>query len=493
MRRSLLSALALTVAVAAPAAWAATINGTKGNDRIAVQENGVKDRVRCGGGRDIVTADLDDVVAADCETVSRQISKDTTTGFLSQHATQVEPDSFAVGRTIVAVFQSGRYANGGADAIGWATSRDAGRTWRSGFLTSAEERVSDPAVAYDAVHGTWLIVVLGVSSSGLDILISRSPDGVTWSPATATASPPPGAEGFDKEWIACDNWPSSPFRGRCYLAYLNVDTNQLETRWSGDGGLTWSAATTVPAGTVPRSEVNGAFPVVRPDGSLVVAFMVIAPFPSPDDWIGASRSSDGGVTFAPATRVADLWLDDVVGMRSPPLPSADVDASGRVYVSWHGCVLDGCTASDIVLATSTDGLTWSRAVRVPTRNPGDPTAQFLPGLAVEPGTAGRTARVAIAYYSLRDSSTCALTDCPGLNVNVIQSANGGSTWTQPSRLTAAAMRLSWLADGGIGKMVGDYISTSWVGGRPIPIFSLASPPSGFDTLRQSMFAGVQIG
>ena len=495
MRLPLLPALAVALAVAVPSAWAASVAGTSRSDRIAVQDNGIKDRVRCGGGRDVVTADLLDVIAADCEVVSREISHDSTTAFQAQHSTQVEPDSFAFGRTIVASFQSGRYDDGGAAAIGWATSQDAGKTWRAGSLTSDSERVSDPSVAYDAAHGTWLIAALGVRRNELDILLSRSPDGVAWSAARTIVSPSPGQEGFDKEWIACDNWMTSPFRGRCYLSYLDVTTNELETRWSDDGGSTWSAPVDSSLGAVPKIEVNGAFPVVRPDGSVIVVFMLIAPLSTGgDDWIGASRSIDGGVTFSNASRVADLETDDVVGMRAPPLPSADVDASGRVYVAWHGCQTRvGCDASDIVLATSADGAKWSPPIRVPTRNPGDRTAQFLPGLAVEPGTGGTSAHLAIAYYSFVNPDTCALTDCLGLNVNVIRSADGGATWGRPQRLSAAPMRLSWLADGGIGKMVGDYISTSWAGAHAIPIFALASPPSAATVERESVFAGVQVG
>ena len=137
-------------------------------------------------------------------------------------------------------------------------------------------------------------------------------------------------------------------------------------------------------------------------------------------------------------------------------------------------------------------MTWSPPIRVLTRNPGDRTAQFLPGLAVDP-TSGRGQRVAIAYYSLREPQSCAITDCPGLNVSVIRSDDGGSTWSRPQRLTPEPMRLSWLADGGIGRMVGDYISTSWVGGRPVPIFSLASQRTSFGVQSQSIFAGAQTG
>jgi hypothetical protein len=38
------------------------------------------------------------------------------------------------------------------------------------------------------------------------------------------------------------------------------------------------------------------------------------------------------------------------------------------------------------------------------------------------------------------------------------------------------MRLEWLADTGIGRFLGDYVSTSFVGGRPVPVFSLAGRP-----------------
>ncbi len=72
--------------------------GGAGNDRVVAQDDGEHDTVRCGAGRDIVTAELADTVASDCEVVSRQLSRDAYTDFRSQHQTQVEPDSFAQGR-----------------------------------------------------------------------------------------------------------------------------------------------------------------------------------------------------------------------------------------------------------------------------------------------------------------------------------------------------------------------------------------------------------
>src|ERR671935_1625067 len=97
-----------------------------------------------------------------------QVSADPYTNTTSQHATEVEPDTFAHHGTVVATFQVGRFFNGGATNIGFVRSGDGGATWdapgflpgmtfTSGAASSPYERVSDPSVAYDAAHGVWLI------------------------------------------------------------------------------------------------------------------------------------------------------------------------------------------------------------------------------------------------------------------------------------------------------------------------------------------------
>jgi Ca2+-binding RTX toxin-like protein len=70
------------------------LSGGPGADRVAANDRQV-DTVLCGSARDLVVADRIDRVSADCETVSRQLSRDTGTDFEAQHETQVEPDSFA--------------------------------------------------------------------------------------------------------------------------------------------------------------------------------------------------------------------------------------------------------------------------------------------------------------------------------------------------------------------------------------------------------------
>jgi hypothetical protein len=493
------SAVAAIVLVAAATASAATIRGTAradrlagtpavdaiqargGDDRIVVQGDAVADSVSCGRGRDVVTAELVDRVAADCEVVSRQLSRDPGGGF-AQHETEVEPDSFSVGSTIVTAFQAGRFTDGGAEQIGWATSANAGVTWRSGFLpdltiysSPAADRVavSDPVVAFDAVHGFWLIASLGLASNGTELLVSRSRDGVTWSrPVVAGRGP---AEDHDKEWLVCDGWRTSPFRGNCYLSYLDGESGEIRTRSSGDGGATWTPPVGVP-GRTDSGVANGAQPVIRPDGSLVVVFAVFAAFASFADpeanQLVAVRSTDGGRTFTPRRRIARLDDEDVQGMRADSLPNAEVDGAGTIWLAWGDCRFrEACLADDVVLARSTDGVGWSAPVRVPAGPVTSNVQYFLPGLGVDPTRSGR---LAVAYHSLPQE--CGPSGCAGVDVWLIRTADGGRTWSRPQRLTAQPMRLEWLADTGIGRFLGDYVSTSFVGGRPVPVFSLAGRP-----------------
>lgn len=55
-----------------------------------------------------------------------QISSDLFTNATSQHQTEVEPDTFACGSMIVSTFKEGRFFDGGASDIGFATSINGG-------------------------------------------------------------------------------------------------------------------------------------------------------------------------------------------------------------------------------------------------------------------------------------------------------------------------------------------------------------------------------
>jgi hypothetical protein len=85
-------------------------------------------------------------------------------------------------------------------------------------------------------------------------------------------------------------------------------------------------------------------------------------------------------------------------------------------------------------------------------------------------------RLAVTYYVYRLGAL--------LDVGFISSPDGGRTWSRPRRLNAQTMRLDWIAQAG-GAMVGDYISTSFAGGRAIAVFPVAAPSARLD---QPLFA-----
>jgi hypothetical protein len=474
------------------------IRAGAGNDSVVAEGDGSKDEIGCSSGIDTVTADLVDAVASDCETVSREISHDGLSSFRDQHQSEAEPDSFAYGSAMVAVFQVGRAADGGgAAANGFATSRDGGYTWRAGtlpLLTDSSQppgryaRASDPSVSYDARHRVWLAASLVLDDAGTGIVVSQSPDGLAWRAPVVVV--PDGVESPDKEWIVCDNWPASPRRGTCYVAYLAFDGGEISVRSSTDGGATWSLPVPTPARTISGSIVNGAQPVVLPDSTLVVLYSVFESVRANVDQIAAVRSTNGGVTFTAPVRVSPLTTEDVAGLRVPPFVSAEVDRGGRVWAAWSDCRFSpDCDVNDIVLTRSSDGVVWTPPVRVPGLGGG--LSQVDPGLGVDPATSGPATRLAIVSYAVPPDTGCGFGVCATADAVIVSSASAGKKWRQPRRLNTRPMRLDWMADGEIGAFLGDYLSLSWISGRPVPVFALARRPVDGE-LRQAMYAGVRI-
>lgn len=493
MRRLL---IALALVFAGPAA-AATVHAPKhgglllgtpapdhllggpGNDFIQAAWGGA-DRVDCGGGFNVVAADLADEVASDCQVVSRRLSVDTSTNPLSQHETAVEPAAAAFGTTVVAAYQVGRFATGGASSIGFAVSHDSGRTWTRGLLPSVtlestprgpERAASDPTVAYDAVHGVWLIGTLTIEASGSRVMVARSTDGLHWSaPVTAASGP-----ALDKDWLTCDNGATSPFRGRCYALYTDDDKSITVSQSSDDGGATWSAPVRASGILV------GTQPAVLPSGTLVAVAGNYVGDASLDGTIESLRSTDGGVTFT-RTTVGTLTAASNAPMRAISLPSMTVDAAGTLYATWGDCRFRvSCTANDIVLSTSSDGVTWTAPARIPTAAVSSSLDAMIPGIGADPGRPGHIALV-YAYFTPR---SCAAGACK-LGIGFLQSPDGGASWTRPLRLDVEPMDMSWLPRAE-GRMVGDYFATAFTTDRVVPVFALAiAPTSG--RLHEAVFA-----
>ncbi|WP_438295445.1 hypothetical protein [Streptomyces sp. HUAS TT7] len=414
-----------------------------------------------------------------------RISTDPFTNSTSQHATELEPDTFAYGNTIVASSQVGRFNDGGASDIGWNTSTDGGTTWQHGMLPGITiyqggswARVSDPAVAYDAKHGTWMVtgLVIDANVNGAGVTVSRSADGLTWqNPVMAVGN---DGQGYDKEWIVCDNTPSSAFYGNCYIEVdLTSSGNTVIMSASTDGGATWSAPVS------PSGSPNGlgGQPLVQPNGTVVV------PYSTNGSSIRAFNSANGGSSWSSTSLVANVSSANVSGgLRSGEgLPSAEIDAAGKIYVAWQDCRFrSGCPSNDIVYSTSTNGTTWSAVTRVPIDAVTSGADHFIPGIGIDKATSGTTAKIGLYYY-FYPNANCTTSTCQ-LEVGYISSTNGGTSWSTPQTV-AGPMSLSQIANSTQGSMVGDYISTSVVNGNAVATFAVGKTPTNGQTLDEGLY------
>lgn len=408
-----------------------------------------------------------------------QVSSDPYTDVQSQHQTQVEPDTFQWGNTIVAAFQSGRAvpaATGGASNIDWATSKDGGATWTKGKLPFTTgntggpwQKATDPVVGFSAKHNAWLISFMGITGpNGTPVLTSRSTNGgLAWSKPIVTAI----AVGTraDKNWLACDNRTNSPFHGTCYTSYTEVSNGtRLKVTRSTDGGLTWSP------GKAPADNATGysAGIVIRPGGTVVVAYLTPT-----KGAIRVFRSVDGGGAWQASTLLSTIQHHvHAGGLRDWPLPSVEGDGAGRIYAAWSDCRFrPTCPTNDIVISESADGQTWEAPYRVPLEGVTGSQDHMVPGLGVDPATAGATAKIGLTYYFYRNT-VCTLATCL-LSAGFTSSVNGGTSWAEPLHV-AGPMAVNRLPDTSQGRMFGDYISTTVSNGKAHTVLPVAKVPAG---------------
>jgi len=113
-------------------------------------------------------------------------------------------------------------------------------------------------------------------------------------------------------------------------------------------------------------------------------------------------------------------------------------------------------------------VSWTDPARIPIDPETSSADHFIPGLAVDPATAGASTHLALTYYFYPNAN------CGGacrLDVGYISSPDGGAHWGAATQL-AGPMGLSQIANTSQGPMVGDYISTSFAGGTATTVFAV---------------------
>jgi hypothetical protein len=420
----------------------------------------------------------------------------------------------------------------GIDSLsGVYVSFDGGRTWPVSRHIPDVQSVDrdwlasgDPAIAFDS-QGTAYFAVINFARTTCDsyVTVSRSVDkGLNWTmPAPAPSAgleiiPGDGVVAHnggdedcqifhDKEYIGVGPRPagvplvpgSDPEHvtpDRVYVTWTKFDfgpagdtyvESPIVVAYSDDQGRHWSQFQEI-SGAGPMCEFQSgdqdppmcdedqfSTPVVDPrDGTVYVTFENFNRLDPLRNQLLVVKSTDGGQTWAPPVKVADVFdgpaaypicqgsqvLDNMCARIGSSLGNPDVNRrTGQLYVTWfdnrNGTAED--TNTDVFISTSTDGgATWSEAVNITQASDDD---QWHPWLSVTPN-----GRVVVSYLDRRYAD--------GILIDTsmtVARANLGN------RHTRRVSEVSWNANFAfrLGLFIGDYSGLDTTNSVALPFWT----------------------
>lgn len=451
---------------------------------------------------------------------------------------------------------------------GYAFSTDGGHTWTDGggpdLLGTNVLTRGDPWLDRGGTDGTTFyyanLAVNRLTGASLGISVHRGHFGggtFAWEDVRTFDSPnnpgnctPAGVpcDFYDKEALVAAKDGS----GTAYVSLTNFQGQrnigpppgcgslaqfgfgQIEVFRTHDGGNTWqgpaiagpeapdSVASCGNLGTLRQSSA----PAIGPNGEVYVVSQfgpTFTPATSTDADIVVARSLNGGVSFAPQVKVADINST----RQNPPVgynrdrindhPRIDVATTGkqtgRVYAVYYSsvapvvsppanaascltappppgpllCRAQTLTSSQVFLKYSDNqGATWSSPIELGGAVPANGVKRFWPDVSVSPG-----GNVNVVYYESQEKQATANpsdVECniavgggvrrQGLNSSLVDtwwtySSDGGNTFSLPLKLSTATSNWCTTATN-IRPNFGDYIDAvaggnriiaSWADGR----------------------------
>ncbi|MGI9091964.1 MAG: sialidase family protein [Mycobacteriales bacterium] len=416
----------------------------------------------------------------------------------SEPDTTAEPD-IAVSpvdpNIAVAVAQDGRNLTGGAITTTYSWTHDGGASWHHRPLPGVAkiqggqyDGGSDPAVTFGPDGTAYVSTLLLSNACPNAIGVSKSTDGgMTFSDPQVVDSDPDcdNNHGDDKETIAVDTSPHSPYYGRVYVFWTSL---QLQTatlpagspqyvRWSDNNGANWSPKVRV---TAPSFFVQGAQPMFSPNGTLTISYfdygtgsdsdvVRVGVHPTIRPAAGtapviyklrARTSYDGGRTWTLAVSISNHIGYGTGDVRCCIPASTSDPVTGMMHAVWNGV-----DPAKVYISSSPDGRHWSTPHRVNR----DDSANLS---HVNSEVTAYNGNVYVSYGT-RDGSKAG-----GRYVQqqVSTSRNNGATFG-PALSLGPRSDLTYAAIGSGKPFPGDYVGSSATRGRTYFAWCVSSKPA----------------
>jgi hypothetical protein len=292
-------------------------------------------------------------------------------------------------------------ASGGKGDIYTAVSRDGGQTFGAPVMVNraaGEARVGGELAPRVALHlektGEPVITVIwNARDSGTAVRLARSRDGGRTfdTPTTLQATGAAGDRGWQALAVEMEGAPHAIWLDHRQMAAVKDGEHKGEH----DGVAMAQRSALYYRGRGPERELfKGVCYCCKtaiaagPKGEIVAAWRHV--FAGNFRDMGFTISRDGGRSFSPLVRVSeDGW--SIAGCPDDG-PAIAIDSSSMVHLAWP-TVLNGNEGA-ILYATSRDGESFSRPVRVPTLGAPKPSHPFI--------TIDRRGRAVVTWDEVRN-------------------------------------------------------------------------------------------
>lgn len=314
----------------------------------------------------------------------------------------------------------------------------------------------DPSLAFDSQGRLALTYLCRLPNAGRDVCITTFEQdpvslqfaamdgGLNW-PIRATVAAGLGGQNADKEWLAGNSFPGTPFQDRLYLVWtdLNGANNwEMWTSFSSDQGQNWSPGLRLSPVDGSEGRVWASHNTVAPNGDVYVAYHSQTGFVAntgsrvPDGQSGqvfVARSNTGGQTYStcdggaiPCTRTQDCVA--AVGPASVCTGKSLAYDPGEADTSWNVQHFQFCDDGSTLCTSNANcaGIgsgTCNPPVGVIAGAMHWQQGNVQPWVLADPTTIGQIYVVA-ADATAGDPSS----------VFIVRSDDFGATWTDPNQV-----------------------------------------------------------